>query len=95
MGWDIGATGTGGDLALVQRSARVCAWWTLAAGVVIIAFRFWWFEHRWFVLTGAALLQIALHGLMGVSYLLAGAISAGLAIIVIAASYFMRSRPDE
>ena len=95
MGWDIGATGTGTDLALAHRSARVCAWWTLAAGVVIIVFRYLRFEHRWFVLTGAALLQVVLHGLIGISYLLAGSISAGLAIIVIAASYFMGSRPDE
>ena len=52
--------------------ARVCAWWTLAAGAVVIVVRYWKFEHRWFILTGAALLQVALHGLAGVSYLLVG-----------------------
>jgi hypothetical protein len=40
-------------------------------------------------------LQVALHGLAGVDYLLAGTISVALAAIAIAALYFMRSRPDE
>jgi cytochrome b6 len=95
MGWDIGASGPGNDLALVHRSARVCASWTLVAGAVVIAIRYWRFEHRWFVLTGAALLQMALHGFVGVSYLLAGVISVVIAAIAITASYFMRSRADE
>jgi cytochrome b6 len=96
MGWDIGARGAGSDeLASMHNIARVCAWWTLAAGAVVIVVRYWHFEHRWFVLTGAALLQVALHGLIGVSYLLAGTISVALAAIAIAASYFIRPRPDE
>jgi quinol-cytochrome oxidoreductase complex cytochrome b subunit len=95
MGWDIGAGGAGEELAAMHKVARVCAWWTLAAGVVVIAVRYWWFEYRWFILTGAALLQVVLHGLMGVSYLLAGTISVALAAIAIAASYLMTSRPDE
>ena len=82
-------------MALVHRSARVCASWTLVAGAVVIAIRYWRFEHRWFVLTGAALLQMALHGYVGVSYLLAGVISVVIAAIAITASYFMRSRADE
>ena len=60
----------------MRNVARVCAWWTLAAGAVVFVVRYWKFEHRWFILTGAALLQVALHGLAGVSYLLAGLISA-------------------
>jgi hypothetical protein len=95
MGWDIGASGAKDELAAVQNSARVCALWTLAAGAVVIVVRYWRFEHRWFLLTGAALLQVALHGLIGISYLLAGTISVALAAIAIAASYFMRSRSDE
>jgi quinol-cytochrome oxidoreductase complex cytochrome b subunit len=95
MGWDIGARGTGAELASMYNIARVCAWWTLASGAVVIVVRYWRFEHRWFVLTGAALLQVALHGLMGVSYLLAGTISVALAAIAVAASYFTRSRPEE
>jgi hypothetical protein len=95
MGWDIGARGAGGELAAVRNAARVCAWWTLAAGAVVIIVRYWRFEHRWFVLTGAALLHVVLHGLMGISYLLAGTISVALAATAIAVSYFMSWRPDE
>ena len=93
-GWDIGAGGAAADLASMPRVAWVCAWWTLAAGAVVIAFRFWWFEHRWFVLTGAALLQVALHGLFRVSYLRAGVISLGLAVVVIIAGQIMRPRTN-
>ena len=95
MGWDIGAEGKGEELAAMHKVARVCAWWTLAAGVVVIVVRYLRFEHRWFVFTGAALLQVVLHGLLGVSYLIAGVVSAGLAIIIILASWFTTSRPNE
>jgi len=95
MGWDIGASGAGNELAATHKVARVCACWTLAAGAVVVLVRYWRFKHRWFVLTGAALLQVALHGLAGVSYLLAGTISLALAAIAIAVSYFMGSPPDE
>ena len=44
------------------------------------------------LLTGAALLQVALHGLAGVSYLLAGLIAVAVATIAIAISYITRSR---
>ena len=40
MGWDIGAGGASDDLAAMQSIARVCAWWTLAAGAVVIVVRF-------------------------------------------------------
>jgi Cytochrome b subunit of the bc complex len=93
-GWDIGAGGASIDLASMPRVARVCAWWTLAAGAVVIVVRYWRFEHRWFILTGAALLQVALHGLVGISYLLAGVISVALAVIAIAVSRMMRPRID-
>ena len=93
-GWDIGAGGASSDLASMPRVARVCAWWTLAAGAVVIVVRYWRFEHRWFILTGAALLQVALHGLVGISYLLAGVISVALAVIAIAISRMMRPRID-
>jgi cytochrome b6 len=95
MGWDIGATGQGGELALAHKSARVCAWWTLAGGAVVILVRYWHFEHRWFVLTGAVLLQVTLHGLVGISYLLAGVISLGVAVIVGVALHFLRPPPEE
>ena len=85
---------TSDELAAVRNSARVCAWWTLVAGAVVIVVRYLRYEHRWFVLTGAALLHTALHGLLGVSYLLAGLISGVLAVIGIAVAYLMSSRAD-
>ena len=43
-------------------------------------------------MSGAALLQVALHGLAGVSYLLSGLIAVAVAAIAIAISYMTRSR---
>ncbi len=94
MGWDIGARGITNELAAMHNVARVCAWWTLTAGAAVILVRYWKFEHRWFILTGAALLQVALHGLAGVSYLLAGLIAVVVAAIAILISYMTRSRTD-
>lgn len=97
-GWDIGAGAQANELSAMPKVARVCAWWTLAAGAVVIVVRYWKFEHRWFILTGAALLQVALHGLGGLSYLLAGAISLGLSLFVMATLRLLRSsagRGDE
>jgi cytochrome b6 len=94
MGWDIGAGGTSEGLPSMHQVARVCAWWTLAAGAVIILIRYWRFKHRWFILTGAALLQVILHGLIGVSYLLAGLISFLLAAIAITVLAMARPRSE-
>jgi cytochrome b6 len=94
-GWDIGASGQSSELAAIQNSARICAWWTLAAGAVVIVFRFLRYQHRWFFLTGAALLHVALHGLVGISYLLAGAISVAVAAIAIATARVLTPRTDE
>ncbi len=89
MGWDIGAPSGTDDPASLQKIARVCALWTVTAGAVVVIIRAWRFEHRWFILTGAALLHIALHGLLGFSYLLAGLISAGAAAFVIVVMYVL------
>ena len=86
-GWDIGAGGSGDETASMPNVARVCALWTLVAGAVIILVRYLRFEHRWFLLTGATLLHVALHGLLGVSYLVAGTISVVIAFVIIAALY--------
>jgi hypothetical protein len=94
MGWDIGARGITNELAAVRSVARVCAWWTLVVGAVVIVVRYWKFEGRWFILTGAALLHVALHGLAGVSYLLSGLIAVAVAAMAIAISYMTRSRTD-
>ena len=89
MGWDIGGGANADDPTALHRIARVCAGWTLAAGAVVIIVRIWRYDHRWFLLTGAALLHVALHGLLGISYLIAGAVSAVTAFIVIVAMFFL------
>jgi quinol-cytochrome oxidoreductase complex cytochrome b subunit len=94
LGWDIGAGGASDPMAAVRNSARICAWWTLAAGAVVIVFRYWRYQHRWFLLTGAALLHVALHGLIGLSYLLAGVISVVMAVIGIAVAQFVNSKAN-
>ena len=97
LAWDIGAgaaSGAGDELAALRNIARVCAWWTLGAGALVIVVRYLRYEHRWFLLSGAALLQVALHGLFGLTYLLAGVISVVLAAIGIAVGYVVGSRTD-
>ncbi|HET7227175.1 MAG TPA: cytochrome bc complex cytochrome b subunit [Chthoniobacterales bacterium] len=89
MGWDIGAHGSADDPTALRKIAQVCACWTLAAGALVIIVRIWFYQHRWFLLSGAALLHVVLHGLLGVSYLIAGVISAGAAFIIIVALYFL------
>jgi hypothetical protein len=66
----------------------------LAAGAVVIVVRYWLYEDRWFLLTGAALLQVALHGFVGISYLLAGLISVVVVAIAIAISRMTSSPAD-
>jgi quinol-cytochrome oxidoreductase complex cytochrome b subunit len=88
-GWDIGAKSGSDDPASLQNVARLCAWWTLGAGAVVVIVRAWRFEHRWFILTGAALLHITLHGLLGFSYLVAALISVIAAGVVIVATFFL------
>jgi hypothetical protein len=61
---------------------------------LVIVVRYLRYEHRWFLLSGAALLQVALHGLFGLTYLLAGVISVVLAAIGIALGYVVGSRTD-
>jgi len=89
MGWDIGAKSGSDDPASLQNIAHTCALWTLAAGVVVVVVRAWRFEHRWFILTGAVLLHIVLHGLVGMSYLVAALIAVVAAAIVIIATYLL------
>jgi cytochrome b6 len=87
--WDIGAIGAAAESpASLQSIARTGAWWTVGAGVALLGLRFVVYHHRWFFLTGAALLHIILHGFLGLSYLTAGAIAAALAAGVIALRVF-------
>jgi hypothetical protein len=61
---------------------------------VVIVVRYWKFGGHWFILSGAALLQVTLHGLAGISYLLSGLIAVAVAAIAIAISFMTRSRAD-
>ena len=79
----------------MRNAARVCAWWTVAAGAVIVVVRSWRFHHRWYLLTIAALLQVALHGFFGMSYLLGAFIAVLFAVIGIAAGSFVRPKPAD
>ena len=90
-GWDIGAGAQASDLASMPKVARVCAGWTLAAGAIIIAVRYWKFADRWFIWSGAALLHVVLHGFGGISYLRAGVISLAAALFAMATLRLLRS----
>ncbi len=90
--WDIGATGSATSPASLKAISWICAWWTIAAGVVIVGVRFWVHRHRWFLFMGAALLHVVLHGLLGLSYLLAGAIAAILVLGAVTACIFRDDR---
>jgi len=93
LGWDIGAGKAIDDPAALHHAARVCAWWTLAAGLVVIVVRWVRFHHRWYLLSLAALLQVALHGLFGISYLLGGLIAVLLAAVGIVVGMVVRPKP--
>jgi hypothetical protein len=94
MGWDIGAGGPAEDLGAFQRIARVCAWWTLAAGAVVTLVRLVRYQDRWFWLSGAALLHVTLHGLFHLSYLRAGVIAGAIAFVAVVATYLMGSHAN-
>ena len=85
--WDIGATQPVNAPASLKAIAWSCAWWTMGAGAAIIGVRWVFHGHRWYFLTGAALLHVALHGFLGLSYLAAGLLAvvlAGLSVAVFA-----------
>lgn len=89
--WDIGGLRPGQTgLPDAAASAQACAFIVLGAGLALTALRLALARHRWFALSGAALLQVALHGLAGVGYLAAGAISVALAVVAI---FALRRRP--
>ena len=81
--WDIGGGEPADSPASVKAISRMCAWWTVAAGAVIVGVRFLFHGHRWFFFTGAALLHVILHGLFGLSYLAAGGIAAIVAAVAV------------
>ncbi len=88
--WDIG----GGDAEVPDASvvAWTCAWIMLLLTAAVTALRVVVFQHRWFIYSGAIALQIILHGLFSLSYLLAGAAAAGLAAVATGIALFGAGR---
>ena len=84
-GWDIGAAGPPDAPTAVRAAAWTCACWAFGLGLAVGAVRWVVHGHRWFFLSGAALLQTALHGWARLPYLLAGAVALGVALIALAA----------
>jgi cytochrome b6 len=79
--WDIGGGGGDGRLPDPDAVARACAWIMLPIGVLVGLLRAVVFRRRFFIFSGAALLHALLNGLAGLSYLTAGAIAGGLAVV--------------
>lgn len=70
--WDIGGGGRHGAGVDVAASARATALWALGGAALSVALRAGLLRQRYLVFTAFTALQIALHGLLGVPYLLAG-----------------------
>jgi hypothetical protein len=56
----------------------------------MVVVRYIVYGNRWFFLSGAALLHAALHGLLGMGYLVAGALALAAAVAGIAILYVRR-----
>jgi cytochrome b6 len=80
--WDIGGGGSADVLPDPAAVARTCSWWILGIAAVQTAIRVVVYKHWRFTTTGGVLLQVILHGLFGMSYLLSGVISFVLAMAV-------------
>ena len=78
--WDIGGKGAPGKLPDPRSTAWACAWITLGLASAIVVLRLLAYRQRWMVFSGAALLQVVLNGVLGVDYLIAGAIAVAVAI---------------
>lgn len=78
--WDIGGHGAPGKLPDPRATAWTCAWITLGIASAIAVLRILAYRQRWMVFSGAALLQVVLNGVLGLDYLIAGAIALVLAI---------------
>jgi len=71
--------------------AKVCAAVTIALAAGATMLRVGLYDHDWFVLSTAALVHVALHGLLGWDYLEAGAACAAAAALIVAAGALRRS----
>jgi len=78
--WDIGGHGLPGKLPDPRATAWTCAWITLGLASFIAVLRLLAYRQRWMFFSGAALLQVVLNGVLGLDYLIAGAIAVVVAI---------------
>ena len=88
--WDIGGQGLPGKLPDPRATGWVCAWITLGLASAIAVLRLLAYRQRWMIFSGAALLQVVLNGLLGMDYLIAGAI----ALVVAIAGVVVTSRKE-
>ena len=86
--WDIGGKAAPGKLPDPRSTAWTCAWITLGLAAAIAVLRILAYRQRWMVFSGAALLQVFLNGVLGVDYLIAGAV----ALVVVIAGLVVTSR---
>ena len=84
--WDIGGHGVPGKLPDPRATAWACAWITLGLASTIAVLRLLAYRQRWMYFSGAALLQVVLNGVLGLDYLIAGAIALVVAIAGIVVS---------
>lgn len=77
--WDIGGMRPGSAEADPRATAWACSLIVLAIGAVVVVFRTLAYRHRWFILSGSALLQVFLNGVLHFDYLLAGLIAGAAA----------------
>jgi cytochrome b6 len=92
--WDIGVDDPSAADAETT-PARIAASWTLGFAIAATVIRATLHEHRWFVLSAAALAQVLLHGFAGFSYLAAGAIAVLPAAAVIILQRFRETESDK
>jgi len=83
---DLGAAVTPNSDAETAAVAVTCAYVVFGIAAATILLRFFVYRHRWFYLSAAALIHIALHAWLGWSYLTSGALVAVVTAVVLAAS---------
>jgi cytochrome b6 len=75
--WDLGGTLGADDPESRAAVARFSAWLVLGGACVVTALRAILGKYRWYFWSAAATLHVVLHGIVGLPYLIAGAISLG------------------
>ncbi len=94
--WDIGAPEGAHDEAAALITARWSAWAVLAVAAVFSAFRAIRHGHHYYILSLAAVLHAFGHGILGFSYLVAGASTAAIALgLALAGGFFSSTASAE